>query len=187
VPYRFSASSRDQPVKELDRLTMEASQARMRRMKRLILGIALCMALETSAQVDIRINVPLPTVRFEAPPPLVTVEPGIQVVPDHADEIFFVNGVYWYRRDGRWFRSRDHRGGWAVVEERGVPSGLVRIPPGKYRHWRAEARTERREDRHEEHERRERRELDRHEDHERREGDKEEHGGKKRHHDDDER
>jgi hypothetical protein len=79
--------------------------------------------------VDIRIG-------FPSPPPLVVVSPGIQVVPDYEEEVFFAGGWYWLRREGAWYRTRDHRGGWVVVPPRAVPASLVRLPPGRYKHWR---------------------------------------------------
>lgn len=92
------------------------------------------LALPAGAQVQLSVS--LPTLRFEVQPALVVVEPGIQVVPDYDEEVFFVSGWYWHRRGGHWFKAKDYRGGWVVVN-RGVPPGLARIPPGKYRHWRA--------------------------------------------------
>ena len=69
-------------------------------------------------------------------PPLVVVEPGVQVVEDLDDEVFLVEGWYWVRRDARWYRARDYRRAWVYVEPRFVPRGLVRIPPGQYRRFR---------------------------------------------------
>jgi len=71
-----------------------------------------------------------------APPPLVVVEPGIQVVPDYPEEVFFVDSWYWVRRDGRWFHARDYRAGWSYVAA--PPAALIRLPAGKYKHWKAE-------------------------------------------------
>lgn len=97
---------------------------------------ALCLTSSLSlAQVQVVVDVPAPTIRFVAPPPLVVVQPGVQVVEDFDDEVYFVDGVYWVRRGPRWYRSRDHRGGWAVVDGPGVPPTLVRLPPGRYRHY----------------------------------------------------
>lgn len=59
----------------------------------------------------------------------------MQVVEDFDDEVFFVDSWYWVRRDGRWFRTKTHRGGWVLVEDRGVPMTIVRLPPGQYRKW----------------------------------------------------
>lgn len=75
-----------------------------------------------------------PAITFEAPPPLVEVGGGIEVVSDCDDEVYFVNGWYWTRRDDHWFRTRSHRGGWAPVR-RGVPRGLVVMPRGQYRNY----------------------------------------------------
>jgi hypothetical protein len=89
------------------------------------------------AQVKVDVQVALPTITFQAPPPLVVVQPGVQVVEDFDEEVFFVDGWYWVRRGDRWFRAKDHRGGWVVVEPRLVPVAIVKLPPGQYRHWKA--------------------------------------------------
>ena len=90
------------------------------------------LALPAGAQVEVSVS--LPTLRFEVQPQLVIIAPGIQVVPDYDEEIFFVSGWYWHRRGNHWFKAKDHHGGWVLVTQ-GVPPGLVRIPPGKYRHF----------------------------------------------------
>lgn len=87
-----------------------------------------------SARAQVTIEIRLPVIRFEAAPPLVVVSPGIQVVEDYGDEVYFVDSWYWVRHDGRWYRARDHRGGWVFVE-RGVPTRLVKLQPGKYKHF----------------------------------------------------
>jgi hypothetical protein len=73
---------------------------------------------------------------------LVVVEPGVQVVEDYGEEVFFVDGWYWLRTDGRWYRSRHHTGGWAFVEPRYVPGRLAHVPPGQYKHWKREMKAE---------------------------------------------
>lgn len=92
------------------------------------------------AQVQVSLQVPLPTITFSAPPPLVVVQPGVQVVEDYDDEVYFSDGFYWVRRDERWFRTRDYRGNWMVVERRIVPAAVVALPPGQYRKWKGKAR-----------------------------------------------
>jgi len=94
-------------------------------------AFAALLSLPAFAQVEVKISFP-----WLAPPPLVVVEPGVQVVPDYPEEVFFVDNWYWVRRDGRWLRARDYRAGWSYVPA--PPAALVRIPPGKYRHWKAE-------------------------------------------------
>lgn len=96
-------------------------------------AFAALLSIPAFAQVEVKISFP-----WVAPPPLVVVEPGIQVVPDYPEEVFFVDGWYWVRRDSRWFHARDYRAGWVYVAA--PPPGLVRIPPGHYRHWKADKR-----------------------------------------------
>lgn len=93
------------------------------------------LATPALAQVKIDVSVQLPTITFQAPPPVVVVQPGVQVVEDYDEEVFFVDGWYWVRRSDRWYRTKDHRGGWVFVETRGVPVTIVKLPPGKYKHW----------------------------------------------------
>jgi hypothetical protein len=144
----------------------------------LITGLV-CAPLATAwAQVDVQIS-------FGTPPPLVEVEPGIQVVPEYGEEVFFVDGWYWHRSGaGLWYRSRDHRGGWVMVDRGRVPGRLYRIPPGHYKHWhrggeRQMARNERRGERAERAERHEERREERRE--VRREERREEHREAKHH------
>jgi hypothetical protein len=122
------------------------------------------------AQVAVQIHVGLPVA-----PPLVVVQPGVQVVENYDEEVFFTNGWYWVRRDGGWYRARAPRAAFVYVEPRRVPVTLVRIPPGQYRHWR-------REDHHEwkEHRKAERREWKEARKHEHEHG----HGHGHGHHDD---
>ncbi len=121
--------------------------------RRLLLAATLASSA-TLAQVRVELTVPVPVITFPAPPPLVVVQPGVQVVQDLDDEVFFVDRVYWTRRGGRWYRSPDHRGRWVLVE-RGIPPALVRLPPGQYRRWsRERAREEERREQ-EKHQRRE--------------------------------
>jgi len=132
-------------------------------MKKLGLPFALALCLSpfaARAQVLMRVQVALP-----AAPSLVVVQPGVQVVENQDEEIFFVSGWYWVQRDGYWYRARSPRRDFVFVESRRVPGAIIRLPPGHYRHWRrAEYREERRE-RHQE--RKEWRERERHRDHDR--------------------
>jgi hypothetical protein len=126
----------------------------MTRLACVAVGAVLWISMAPSGLAQ-EVRIELPSIRFEAPPPLVVVEPGIEVVPDQPDEVFYVDGWYWTRRDGRWFRTRDYRGQWVVAERRIVPERLFGVPEGRYRRWHGERRheerrEERREERHEE-------------------------------------
>lgn len=99
------------------------------------------MLVPALALAQIHVDIALPSIRFEVAPPLVVVAPGVQVVEDYGEEVFFVDGWYWCRREGRWFRTRDHRGHWVVVETVQVPGTIVKIPPGRYRHHKVGKKT----------------------------------------------
>ena len=101
----------------------------------LLLSVAFPRSSE--AQVNLQVQIGAPTIRFETAPVLVEVSPGIQVVPEYEQEVFFVDGWYWHRAGRTWYHTRDHRGGWVVAHGREVPRGLLRIPPGRYRHYSA--------------------------------------------------
>lgn len=97
--------------------------------------LVLASLVSVPAYAQVQINFQLPTITFSAPPPLVVVEPGVQVVEDNDEEVFFVDNYYWVRRGPRWYRTRDHHGGWVVVDGPGVPASIVRVPEGKYRRY----------------------------------------------------
>ena len=82
-----------------------------------------------------------------APPPPVVVferEPRVVVVPgstvyvlqgDDCDYDVFRYGVFWYVfHDGYWYRARSHRGPFAAVSARYVPTALANVPPRYWRH-----------------------------------------------------
>jgi hypothetical protein len=109
--------------------------------KAMWLAVALLLGAPgvTHAQVDVRVQVALPTIRFETRPALVTVSEGVEVVPDYPEQVFYRDGWYWHSSGTRWYRMRDHRGGWVLVERRSVPVVLLGIPPGKYKHHKMKA------------------------------------------------
>lgn len=129
--------------------------------------IALCLAAAlalpglAAAQGSVDIHFDLPVVL----PRLVVVSPGVQVVPEVREEVFFHDGWYWVRRDASWYRSRSHRGGWVIVPSRQLPPRLVSVgPPGHYRNWKAEKEERKAERKAWKEAQRERRHDDRHHD-----------------------
>ena len=102
-------------------------------MKRYLLPLACVLGLWPSAaqaQVSLHIDIGLPVA-----PPLVQVQPGIQVVEGCPEEVFFSAGWYWCRRPDGWYRSRSPRARFDWVDRRYVPGGLMRMPSGRYRNW----------------------------------------------------
>jgi len=100
--------------------------------------MALALPAQALARVQVRINLGLPVVL----PPMVEVQPGIRVIQDYDEEIFFANGYYWVRRDGNWYRARNHRSTWFYVRRNRVPRSLVSFQPGSYRNYRHDERRE---------------------------------------------
>ncbi len=93
------------------------------------------LALPKMAQAQVEVRIGLPSIRFEARPPLVVVRPGVYVVRDHDEEVFFVRGWYWVRHGDVWYRAHDWRGGWVPAEPRYVPTTIVAMPRGQYRQF----------------------------------------------------
>ncbi len=69
-------------------------------------------------------------------PALVEVSPGVQVIADYDEPIFFSDGLYWRSYGGVWYSSRVYNGGWAVNYN--APYAVRGISnPGMYAHYRA--------------------------------------------------
>jgi hypothetical protein len=65
---------------------------------------------------------------------LVEVSPGVEVIADWDEPIFFVNNYYWVNRGGAWYWSTWYGGGWAV--NRRPPQTIVSIGnPTQYAHY----------------------------------------------------
>lgn len=66
---------------------------------------------------------------------LVYAAPGVQVIADYDEPIFFADSFYWRLDGGRWYRSSYYTGGWvyamppAVVLRIDRPQGFVHYRP----------------------------------------------------------
>jgi hypothetical protein len=68
-------------------------------------------------------------------PDLVYVSPGVQVIADYDEPIFYSDGFYWWLYGGVWYRSATYTGGWVHVTL--PPTAIVRIrDTHRYRHYR---------------------------------------------------
>jgi len=66
---------------------------------------------------------------------LVEVSPGVEVIADWNEPIFFADDFYWVNRGGFWYRSGWYGGGWVRAE--GVPEHIrVIAHPEGYAHYR---------------------------------------------------
>jgi hypothetical protein len=105
----------------------------------LILALAIVVPVPTMAGVDVNVSIALPPpIVFAAPPELIVLpETYVYVAPDVNTDIFFYNGWWWRPWEGRWYRSRDYKSGWAYYQR--VPSFYAGIPSG----WRNDYRDHR--------------------------------------------
>ncbi|HEY5952467.1 MAG TPA: hypothetical protein VIV40_43510 [Kofleriaceae bacterium] len=71
-------------------------------------------------------------------PELVYVSPGVQVIADYNEPIFYSDAYYW-RYDGSvWYRSSNYTSGWVRFQ---APAAVLRIErPSAYVHYRGHAR-----------------------------------------------
>jgi len=111
-------------------------------MRGLILATAATAALSAAAlsgcyaQGDVGATATYPqgTV-YASTPDLVTVSPGVQVVADYDEPVFFTDGFYWRFYDGYWYRSNNYYSGWYFYER--PPVAVLRIDrPYAYAHYR---------------------------------------------------
>ncbi|HET6146417.1 MAG TPA: hypothetical protein VFH68_02715 [Polyangia bacterium] len=67
-------------------------------------------------------------------PELAYVAPGVQVIADYNEPIFYTDGYYWRSSGNTWYRSRYYNRGWAYAPP---PPAIVRIDrPYAYAHYR---------------------------------------------------
>jgi hypothetical protein len=61
---------------------------------RIVLFAALVGLVSAPALAQVKVEVSAPTITFKAPPPLVDIGNGVQVVPGINEEVFFVDQYY---------------------------------------------------------------------------------------------
>jgi len=139
-------------------------------------ALALLLTPGAARALDVHVDLVLP-----GAPALVMVQPGVEVVEGYGDEVFVHGGFWWLRRGPVWYRAARPGARFMVVREGLVPPVLYRLPPGRYRHYRAEQHERRREWRQDKKEERRERMEDRREVKERRKD--EQHGHDRDEHD----
>jgi hypothetical protein len=72
---------------------------------------------------------------YVSTPDLVEVSPGIQVVADYDEPVFYTDGFYWRFYNNGWYRSNNYATGWYFYER--PPVAVLRIDrPYAYAHYR---------------------------------------------------
>ena len=74
-------------------------------------------------------------------PDLVAVSPGVQVIADYDEPIFYSDGYYWWNYGGGWYRSTNYTSGW--VEARPTVAIVHIGEPYRYRNYRPRSYTAR--------------------------------------------
>ena len=73
-----------------------------------------------------------------SPPQLVEISPGVQVIVDYDEPVFYSDDFYWRYDAGVWYRSRYHTRGWTRVQA--PPPRIRQIDrPTAYIHYRGGA------------------------------------------------
>jgi hypothetical protein len=75
-------------------------------------------------------------VSASARPDLVLVEPGVYVIQDYDEPVFYSEGSYWWYSGGVWYSSHVHTGGWVRVHRTPIAIGRIHRPH-TYVRWRA--------------------------------------------------
>lgn len=86
-------------------------------------------------------------VRYSAPPPvvfvqapeLVYVEPGLYVVRDYDDPVYYSDGYYWSYRGGLWYRTAHWSDPWVTVHVSAVPHTCAYRDHRAYVHYHGSA------------------------------------------------
>lgn len=80
------------------------------------------------------------TARYSSQPSMVYIEPGVYVMEDYHQPVFYTDGYYWLYDDGYWYQSTYYTGGWSRVRVNYVPRSVRRIDrPRSYVRYRAPA------------------------------------------------
>ena len=75
-----------------------------------------------------------------AAPRLVSVSPGVYVVEDYGDSVFYSDGFYWRYDGASWYRSSYYDGGWVTMGYNYVPVRVRGIRrPRSYTRYRGRA------------------------------------------------
>jgi hypothetical protein len=68
-------------------------------------------------------------------PDLAYVAPGVYVIANYDEPIFYSDGYYWYNANGVWYRSSNYTRGWVYVDRPSYRVARIRNPYA-YAHYR---------------------------------------------------
>ncbi len=116
----------------------------MRRLALLFLAAGAAMASACTGTVQTRGTVVATSDGYASyEPDLVYVSPGVSVIADYDEPVFYSDSFYWRYYGGRWYRSSQYNRGWVYYSA--PPASVSRIErPYAYRHYRPHGYTVRR-------------------------------------------
>jgi hypothetical protein len=104
-------------------------------MSRLTLSIIAVAALATGCVAHGTGTVGYSASYTATTPDLVYVSPGVQVIADYDEPIFYSDNYYWRHDGGRWYRSSHYNSGWNIYAS--PPRAVISINnPYRYRRYR---------------------------------------------------
>lgn len=81
------------------------------------------------AELNVNINIGPPPITVSEPPHVVMIPKfGVYFVPGVSYDVFFYNGYWWSPRGDRWYKARQYKGPWGVVQRKHVPGNLFKVP-----------------------------------------------------------
>jgi hypothetical protein len=101
-----------------------------------VLAVVALGGCYTSGEVGYRATYAGPSADvYVSTPDLVPISPGVQVVADYDEPVFYTDGFYWRFYNGGWYRSNNYATGWFYVDR--PPVTVLRIDrPYAYTHYR---------------------------------------------------
>lgn len=100
-----------------------------------IIGLLIAGVLGTGCYAETGVYTPgVSVTATTVGPDLVYVSPGVQVIADYGEPVFYADGYYWREVGGVWYRSSYHTHGWVTYS---APYSIVSIRNRHtYRHYR---------------------------------------------------
>lgn len=94
-------------------------------MRGTIVSVVLSAAVLTGCYTTGRVGYSASYSGYVSTPDLVTISPGVQVVADYDEPVFYTDGFYWRFDSGHWYRSSNYATGWYYYER--PPVAVMRI------------------------------------------------------------
>ena len=118
-------------------------------MRRTTVSVIILVLLAFTAACTIQYTQPVPARPSARAPRVTIVRPvnmyymdsyGVYYIPDISYEVFFTNGLWYFRYQNNWHWGRDHNGPWTLIAVNKVPPGLRKLPRDYRNRWKKHKR-----------------------------------------------